>query len=90
MLLRLQIDKNHIRLKAPNNSGSLWYNYKEYYSSVPLALEVADYKFIAINIGSFGREGEAGNGPFNIPPPKKLPATDIVHWETKLLLFLLI
>lgn len=55
------IDGKHIRIKAPNNSGSLFFNYKEYYSMVLLAIVDADCKFIAVDVGSYGREGDAGN-----------------------------
>lgn len=80
----------HIRMKAPINSGSLYYNYKEYYSMVLLAVVDAECKFIAIDVGSYGREGDAGiylkskigqsirNHTFNIPEPKALPRTNDV------------
>lgn len=82
------IDGKHVRLKAPKNSGSLYYNYKEYFSMVLLAVVDANYKFIAIDVGSYGREGDAGiylkskigkkikNNTFNIPAPKALPRTN--------------
>lgn len=84
------IDGKHVRIKAPSNSGSLYYNYKEYYSIVLLAVVDADCKFSAIDVGSYGREGDAGiylkskigqkikENTFNIPAPKPLPGTDIV------------
>ena len=82
------IDGKHIRIKAPQNSGSTFFNYKEFYSIVMLAVVDADCKFIAIDVGSYGREGDAGiylksklgqnirTNTFNIPPPKSLPGTD--------------
>ncbi|GFU07569.1 DDE Tnp4 domain-containing protein [Trichonephila clavipes] len=84
------IDGKHIRIKAPKNSGSLFYNYKDYHSMVMLAVVDADCKFTAVDVGSYGREGDAGiylkseigqrikNNTFNIPPPKALPGTDTV------------
>lgn len=84
------IDGKHIRIKAPKRSGSLYFNYKEYYSIVLLAVVDADCKFTAVDIGSYGREGDAGiylksqigkmikNNAFNIPAPKVLPGTNNV------------
>ncbi|GFR15942.1 DDE Tnp4 domain-containing protein [Trichonephila clavata] len=84
------IDGKHVRIKAPKNSGSLFYNYKDCHSRVMLAVVDADCKFTAVDVGSYGREGDAGiflkseigrrikNNAFNVPPPKALPGTDTV------------
>ncbi|XP_063912685.1 uncharacterized protein LOC135129463 [Zophobas morio] len=84
-------DGKHIRIKPPKNTGSTYFNYKEYYSTVMLAIVDAECKFVAVDIGSYGREGDAGiylkstfgknilNNTFNIPPPQTLPGTgDVV------------
>lgn len=54
------IDGKHVRIRCPNRTGSLYYNYKDFFSIVLLALVDANGKFIGIDIGSFGREGDAG------------------------------
>lgn len=54
------IDGKHIRIRCPNLAGSLFYNYKDFHSIVLLAIVDAHYRFIAIDVGSYGREGDAG------------------------------
>lgn len=84
------LDGKHIRLQCPDNSGSLYYNYKDFFSMVLFALVDSIYKFIAIDVGSFGREGDAGiflktklgndirNQLFDTPTSKVLPGTDSI------------
>ncbi|CAH2088123.1 unnamed protein product [Euphydryas editha] len=84
------IDGKHVRIKAPQNSGSIFFNYKDYYSTVLLAIVDANCKFIAVDVGSYGKEGDSGifkksamgkricSGQFNVPQSAPLPGTNIL------------
>lgn len=82
------IDGKHIRCRNPNNSGSLFYNYKKYFSIVLMAVVDANLNFIFIDVGAYGREADSNvfrNSVFGkklyrnqlqIPDPVSLPLTE--------------
>lgn len=81
------IDGKHIRIFCPGRTGSLYFNYKSYFSTVLLAIVDANYKFIFIDVGSYGKEGDSGifdksnmgklfNSGNMFPFPSKLPNSD--------------
>jgi len=78
------IDGKHVRLIKPAHSGSLFFNYKNYFSVLLLAVCDSNYKFLYIDVGSFGRESDPTvlscsnfgrkleEGSLNVPPFEKL------------------
>lgn len=76
------IDGKHIRCIKPQHSGSLYYNYKNYFSVLLMAMCDASYKFIFIDVGAYGKSSDSTvfkesvffnrlqNGSLNIPPPQ--------------------
>ncbi|XP_032683406.1 uncharacterized protein LOC116849887 [Odontomachus brunneus] len=78
-----------MRIKAPPMSESEFYNYKEFFSVVLLAVD-AHYKFTWVDIGQYGSISDGGvwsnsdfgqaldHGEVDLPLDKPLPGTDVV------------
>lgn len=82
------IDGKHIAMRKPGKSGTLFYNYKGFFSIVLLAVVDADYKFIWAHVGAPGSQSDAGvfnrtdlapaleEGRMGFPDPEPLPGDD--------------
>ena len=82
------IDGKHIRINKPPGSGSLFHNYKGFFSIVLLGLVDANYKFIWADVGGSGSNSDAQifnssqlkekilDKSIQFPPDKPLPNDD--------------
>ena len=80
------VDGRHIKIRKPNESGSQFFNYKNFFSTVLMAVADADYCFISVEVGAYGSSSDSNvfkNSTFgkllesnklNIPEPRVLPS----------------
>ena len=84
------VDGKHFRIRNPDHAGSMYHNYKQFFSIMLQGLADANCKFIAIDVGAYGRQSDGGifrdsslgrcldDGSLDIPPPRALTNTDVV------------
>ena len=60
------VDGRHVRIRKPKKSGSKYYNYKRFFSSLLQALVGADYKYIIIDVGGYGSQSDGGTYQFSL------------------------
>lgn len=76
------INGEHIRIKRPAKSGSMYYCYKTFFSIGLLAVTDANYKFVMVDVGSYGKDNDAGVFE-NCPLRRAIEARKIVIPEEK-------
>jgi len=54
------LDDKYIRIVCPTDSGAKFFNYKKYISVVLQGLVDANYKFITVDVGDFGKQSNGG------------------------------
>lgn len=82
------LDGKHVKLKAPPNSGSLFFDYKGDHALVLLAVVDAQYRFRVIDVGGYGRTSDGGilansafgqalrDGTLHLPPDQHITGAD--------------
>ncbi|XP_050293622.1 uncharacterized protein LOC126734133 [Anthonomus grandis grandis] len=82
------IDGNHVRISCPPHSGTMFSNYKKFYSIVLLGVCDAKYRFHVIDVGGFGKQSDGAtfascdfyhmikNNQVDIPDDACLPGTN--------------
>ncbi|KAM4026810.1 uncharacterized protein ACNLHF_006907 [Anomaloglossus baeobatrachus] len=53
------VDGKHVRVQQPPRSGSVFFNYKKYFSVILMAVADAHYQFVAIDVGAYGSTGDS-------------------------------
>lgn len=54
------IDGKHVRIIAPADSGTMFYNYKHFFSVVLQGVADSNYRFTTIDVGGFGKQSDGG------------------------------
>nr|CAI5850325.1 unnamed protein product [Callosobruchus analis] len=83
------IDGKRIKIKAPQHSGSMYFNYKHHFSIVLQGVCDANYKLIMIDVGGYAKQGDGGTfknsdmyklmhqNMLHIPNPDCLPEANV-------------
>lgn len=84
------LDGKHIRIIKPEESGSMFLNYKHFFSIVLMAIVDSNYNYIFIDVGSYGKECDSNvfketqfwkklvDNTLNIPSPCSIINTNYI------------
>ena len=82
------IDGKHVRIQCPKKSGTLYHNYKGFFSLVIMAVCDARYCFSLVDVGHYGSNNDSGilqnskigrmfsEGEMNVPAPSTVNGCD--------------
>lgn len=83
------IDCKHVRITCPDHTGSMFHNYKHFFSLVLQGVADAHYKFVTVDVGGFGKQSDGGTfqasdlfdllqkQKLDLPKPSFLPGTNV-------------
>ena len=83
------IDGKHVAINKPPGSGSHFFNYKNFFSIILMAVVNANLEFLFVEVGANGKASDGDvfaktlfaeklyDNSFNIPDPSMLPGYDI-------------
>lgn len=83
------LDGKHVRIKCPAHSGSMFFNYKHFFSMVLQGLVDGHYRFVVIDVGGCGKQNDGKTfeasdlfrlmqtNKLEIPNPANLPGTNV-------------
>lgn len=54
------VDGKHVRIQSPPKSGSMFFNYKHFFSIVLQGVADSNLKFILVDVGAYGKESDGG------------------------------
>ena len=53
-----EVDGKHIRIRKPNEVASQFFNYKNFFCRVFMAVADADYCFVSVEVGAYGSSSD--------------------------------